>query len=144
MLSSEFFWLIWAKTNFKNGQHDLSERSLKTACFHFLTIGKVFFACFGPKRYRFGIEQKLGVVVVGNEFFPNKFAQTTKKQETNGHGTILINKACQIPWVLVERKNTLRKLNLTFECRTDALLNKKQKKSNNSLLSAVRSWNVSF
>ena len=60
-------------------------------------MGKVFFVCFGPKRYRFGIEQKLGVVVVGNEFFPNKFAQTTKKQETNGHGTIFINKACQIP-----------------------------------------------
>ena len=29
---------------------------------------------------------------------------------------------------LSERKNTLRKLNLTFECRTDALLDKKQKK----------------
>ena len=60
--------------------------------------------------------------------FPNKFAQTTKKEETNGHGTLCINKACQIPWVLVERKNTLRKLNLTFECRTDAFLDKKQKK----------------
>jgi hypothetical protein len=60
-------------------------------------MGKVFFVCFGPKRYRFGIEQKLGVVVVGNEFFPNKFAQTRKKQEINDHRTIFINKACQTP-----------------------------------------------
>ena len=60
-------------------------------------MGKAFFVSFGTKRYRFGIEQKLGVVVVGNEFFPNKFAQTTKKQETNGHRIIFINKACQIP-----------------------------------------------
>ena len=44
-------------------------------------MGKVFFVCFGPKRYRFGIEQKLGVVVVGNEFFPNKFAQTRKNKK---------------------------------------------------------------
>ena len=48
--------------------------------------------------------------------------------QTNGHGTALINKACLTPWVLLERKNALRKLNLTFECQTDVLLNKKQKR----------------
>jgi len=52
-----------------------------------LTTRKVFFVCFGPKDFRFGIEQKLDLVVVGNEFFPNKLARTTKIEETNGHGT---------------------------------------------------------
>ena len=64
-------------------------------------------------------------------FFGNK---TLLGVQTNGHGTILFNKTCLTPWVLLERKNTLRKLNLIFECQTDVLLNKKQKKSNNSLL----------
>jgi len=47
--------------------------------------------------------------------------------QTNGHGTILIDKACLTPQVLLERKDTLRKLSLNFECRTNALLNRKQK-----------------
>ena len=34
--------------------------------------------------------------------------------QTNGHGTTLINKACLTPWLLLERKNTLRKLKLTL------------------------------
>ena len=34
--------------------------------------------------------------------------------QTNGHGTTLINKACLTPWLLLERKNTLRKLNRTL------------------------------
>jgi len=74
----------------------LRESLLKNRLFPFFDDGESFFVCFGPKRYRFGIEQKLGVVV-GNEFFPNKFAQTRKKQETNGHGTTLINKTCLTP-----------------------------------------------
>ena len=56
--------------------------------------------------------------------------------QTNGHETILIDKACLTPQVLLEKKDTLRKLSLNFECRTNALLNRKQKKVNNSLLSA--------
>ena len=45
---------------------------------------------------------------------------------------------------LAGAKEYFKKAESDLECRTDALLNKKQKKSNNSLLSAVRSWNVSF
>ena len=56
--------------------------------------------------------------------------------QTNGHETILIDKACLTPQVLLEKKDTLRKLSFNFECRTNALLNRKQKKVNNSLLSA--------
>ena len=71
--------------------------------------------------------------------------QQQNSVQTNGHGTVLFNKACLTSWVLLERKNTLRKLNLTFECQTDVLLNKKQKKRVTILcFSAVRSWNVSF
>ena len=48
------------------------------------------------------------------------------------------------PMSLAGAKEYFKKAESNLECRTDALLNKKQKKSNNSLLSAVRSWNVSF
>ena len=51
----------------------------------------------------------------------------------NGHGTILSNKACPTTWVLLEQKNTLRKLNLTFEFRTDALLEEPKKSNGNHL-----------
>ena len=87
-------------------------------------MGKVFFVCFGPKRYRFGIEQKLGVVVVGNEFFPNKFAQTRKKWSWNN----IHQQGLSDPMSLGGAKEYFKKAESDLECRTDALLNKKQKK----------------
>ena len=47
-------------------------------------------------------------------------------------------------WLLLEQKNTLRKLNLTLNVEEMLYWTRNKKKSNNSLLSAVRSWNVSF
>ena len=43
---------------------------------------------------------------------------------------------------LAGAKEYFKKAESDLECRTDALQNKKQKKSNNSLFSAARSWNV--
>ena len=45
---------------------------------------------------------------------------------------------------LAGAKEYFKKAESDLECRTVALLNKKQKKSNNSLLSAIRSWNVEW
>ena len=33
------------------------------------------------KKVSFWFEEKLEMVIIGNEFFPNKFAHTTKKEE---------------------------------------------------------------
>ena len=104
--------------------------------FPFFDDGESFFCLFWNKKISFWYRTKTWWLLLVTSFS----LTSLPKQEKNGHGTIFINKACQTPWVLVERKNTLRKLNLTFECRTDAFLDKKQKKSNGKVLEHIRGF----
>ena len=63
------------------------------------------------------------MVVVGHEFFPNKFAQTRKKWSWNN----IHQQGLSDPMSLGGAKEYFKKAESNL-CRTDAFLDKKQKK----------------